>query len=191
MSSVLYYSNHCSSSKEVINRFSRSKIKDDIHFVCVDRRIKDQFGRTFVVLENENRIILPDIVTQVPTVIKLNEDNKIYSGAKEILDHFNPREEEINLESTGNQGEPTAFSMTEMAGDSDAYSYLNMTFDELSAKGTGGTRMMHSFATPEGVLTIDTPSEDYVPDKIGEVSLDKLETERNNDMTTIKNNLSL
>ena len=153
--------------------------------------MKDHFGRTFVILENENRIILPDIVTQVPTVIKLNEDNKIYSGAKEILDHFNPREEEINLQATVNQGEPAAFSMTEMAGESDPYSYLNMTFDELSAKGTGGTRMMHSYATPDNIEKIATPAEDYVPDKIGEVSLEKLELERNQDMKAIKNNLNL
>ena len=130
MSSILYYSKFCSSSGEVLNKFAKSKIKDEFHFVCIDRRVKDKNGQTFVILENESKIILPDIVQQVPTVIKLNDDNKIYRGAKEIIEHFQPRENEINDEATMSQGEPTAFSMTEMSGASDPYSYLNMTFEE-------------------------------------------------------------
>ena len=191
MSSILYYSKFCSSSGEVLNKFAKSKIKDEFHFVCIDRRVKDKNGQTFVILENESKIILPDIVQQVPTVIKLNDDNKIYRGAKEIIEHFQPRENEINDEATMSQGEPTAFSMTEMSGASDPYSYLNMTFEELSAKGTGGTRMMHHYASPDFNDKIHTPEEDYVPDKIGDVSIEQLQQTRKSDENLVKTNLNL
>ena len=75
-------------------------------------------------------------------------------------------------------GEPLAFSITEMAGASDCYSYLDMTSDELSAKGSGGTRMMHSYVSLDHEDSITTPPEDYVPDKVGEDSMEKLQQQR-------------
>ena len=74
--------------------------------------------------------------------------------------------------------EPLAFSLTEMAGTSDAYSYLDMTPDDLSAKGEGGLRTMHSYVTLEQADTIETPPEDYTPDKVEEGSIEKLQRER-------------
>ena len=40
MSTILYYSKYCNNSKSIIEQLSKSSIKDDIHFVCIDKRKK-------------------------------------------------------------------------------------------------------------------------------------------------------
>ena len=42
---------------------------------------------------------------------------------------------------------------------SDNYSFLDQNSDELSAKGDGGLRQMHAFATYNGNDSIETPPE--------------------------------
>ena len=54
-----------------------------------------------------------------------------------------------------------------------------MSTDELSAKGSGGFRQMHHFAKLNDDYTIDTPVEDYEPNKVKEVDLQKLQQQRN------------
>ena len=65
---------------------------------------------------------------------------------------------------------------------SDNYSYLDMSPEELSAKGNGGTRMMHSYSSIFDNQKIHTPEDDYEPDKIGEVDLGKIQSERERDV---------
>ena len=64
---------------------------------------------------------------------------------------------------------------------SDNYSYLDQSAEELSAKGNGGTRQMHSYCTITQNDIIATPPDDYEPNKIGEVDLGKLQMERANE----------
>lgn len=63
---------------------------------------------------------------------------------------------------------------------SDCYSYYDMSPDELKTTGTGGTRQMHNYVSIKQPFetTIYTPQDDYVPDKVGEVSLEKLQQQR-------------
>ena len=61
---------------------------------------------------------------------------------------------------------------------SDNYAYLDQTPDDLSAKGNGGTRQLHRFSLLDNQNSIQTPPEDYKPDKIGEVDMGKLEQKR-------------
>ena len=58
---------------------------------------------------------------------------------------------------------------------SDNYSYLDLTSDQLSAKGDGGLRQLHNYVTINDNLTIATPPEDYVPNKIGTIDMGKLQ----------------
>ena len=90
---------------------------------------------------------------------------------------------EINNKATNNNGEPLAFSMNEMgSGLSDTYSYLDMSAEDLSAKGNGGLRMMHSYTGWSDNQSIATPPEDYVPNKVGEVDMGKLQARRNQEI---------
>ena len=65
---------------------------------------------------------------------------------------------------------------------SDNYSYLSLSSEELSAKGSGGLMMMHNNVGINDKFKINTPDEDYIPDKIGNIDLGKLEAMRKNDI---------
>jgi len=43
-------------------------------------------------------------------------------------------------------------------------------------------RQQHHYAGLDQHVNIDTPPDDYAPDKIGEVSLEQLQQKRNTDM---------
>ena len=181
MSLILYYSNFCEPSKKLLQTISRSQIKNEIHFVCIDKRIQGKEGETYIVLENNTQMILPSTITKVPALLLLNRGHQVLFG-QQIYQHLQPREETITTQATQSNMEPMAFSLTEMGGCSDNYSYLDMSSDELSAKGNGGQRIMHSFAGINSVDQIETPPEDYDPNKIGEVSVDQIQQQRNSDI---------
>ena len=86
-------------------------------------------------------------------------------------------------QATNFNGEPQAFSFCEMGSNlSDNYSYLDQSAEELSAKGNGGTRQMHSYCTITQNDSIATPPDDYEPNKVGNVDLGKLQMKRANDV---------
>ena len=57
MSTILYYSNFCEHSRKLLQTLSKTDIKKDIHFICIDKREKDNNNKTFIVLENGNKIL--------------------------------------------------------------------------------------------------------------------------------------
>ena len=90
MSCILYYSNYCENCKNLLRLVGKSEIKDDIHFICIDKRFRDpQTGGTYVVLENQQKIILPPQVQKVPAMLLLKEGNRVIFG-NEIIDRANP-----------------------------------------------------------------------------------------------------
>ena len=60
MSCILYYSKYCEISKKYIQVLSKSQSQNKIHFICIDKRIKDENNKTYIVLENGQKIILPE-----------------------------------------------------------------------------------------------------------------------------------
>ena len=65
---------------------------------------------------------------------------------------------------------------------SDFYSFLDQSSDELSAKGAGGMRQSHHYASISQQDQIETPPDNYNADTIGEVSINKLQSQRENDV---------
>ena len=63
---------------------------------------------------------------------------------------------------------------------SDNFSFLDQNNDELSTKGNGGIRQMHNYATIDFLENITTPPDEYSPDKVGDVDIEKLQKSRNN-----------
>jgi len=109
MSAVLYYSNYCNHCKQLLLKLSRTKTRDDLHFVCIDKREKHKDGTTHIILENGKRLLLPPNVKSVPTVLLLHHGNRVIDGLKEINHFLSPGEIEINNKATNNNGEPLAF----------------------------------------------------------------------------------
>lgn len=179
MSFILYYSQHCNYCMELITKLSKTKTKDDIHFICIDKREKGTDGTVQIILDNGQKLLLPGNIVKVPSVLLLNHGNRVVDGMKDIWELLEPEETVINNQATNFNGEPNAFSFCEMGNSlSDNYSYLDTSADDLMAKGNGGLRMMHSYCTINQNQAIETPPDDYEPDKVGEVDLGKLQMER-------------
>ena len=178
MSSVLYYSNFCENSKKLLITLSKSGVKNNIHYICIDKRVKKN-NNIYVVLENNQEILLPATVVAVPALVLINKNYEVLFG-DDIFNYLKPVEQMINNKATNFNGEPSAFSMnTSNDVMSDNYSYLDQNSDELSAKGEGGMRQLYNYATINHQEQIETPPDEYIPDKIGDVSMENLQNERN------------
>ncbi len=185
MSSILYYSNYCQHSKSILNVLGKSQISQQIHYICIDRRVNKN-NKMFIVLENGQEILLPPLITKVPSLLLLNQSHKVIHG-NEILQHLNPVETEIKQVATNNNMEPNSYSLGVDSGSlfgvsSDNYSFLDMTSDELSAKGNGGLRQMYNYSNINTDDKIETPKDDYEPDKIKELNMDELHRNRESDI---------
>ena len=157
---VLYYSNYCDHCKNLLVKLSKSHIKKDIYFICVDKR-KVHNGTTYIVLEDGKEITLPNIITSVPSIILFSRGNMLLKG-NDILKYINQQMEAIEQIK-----EPDAFSMNFSSFTSDSYSYLDTDPEEMNAQGNGGTRQMHNYVSFDYNDQISTPPDNYVPDKIG------------------------
>lgn len=215
MSCILYYSNFCNNCKKILTSLSKSNRKNDIHFICIDKRIQKN-NKTYVVLDNAEEILLPTEIKGVPALLLIRENYKIIYG-DEIFGFLQPVEnlpqkmnnlsvnndipQGMNVNNTQQQhnssqqqqqhnfinkfSEPQAFSINSGLGTSfgdvvsDNYSFLDQNNDELSTKGEGGMRQLYNYATINHHDNIETPPDDYTPDKIGEVSLENLQQTRN------------
>ena len=149
MSSILYYSNYCEPSKKLLQTVSKTQMAKDIHFICIDNRVKDPSGKIFIVLQNGQKIIMPENVTKVPALLLLNQNYKVIYG-DDIYKHFRPTQQVQVQQATRNNMEPTAFGFSggglfSCGIASDNYSFLDQNDDELSVKGNGGMRQMHNY----------------------------------------------
>jgi len=188
MSSIIYYSNSCDRCKSVLTALSKSRLQDDIHFLCIDKRVKSGTGAWHIITETGEKVLLPPQVNRVPALLLLNKGHQVLYG-EQILQHFQPKNAALNDVATGFNGEPNAFALgrESMGGGfgvaSDNYSFLDQSADELSAKGNGGMRQLYNYATIDLVDKIETPPDTYSPDKVGSVSLEQLQNKRSLEIT--------
>ena len=177
---IIYYSKYCEHSNKLLKILSKTDgIKDKIHFLPIDRRKLKEDNRTYVVLDNGQEILMPDVIKQVPALLLLHYGNRTLFG-EEILKFYRPQIDKERKKATNYNGEPQSFSMNETGTlMSDCYSYLDQSSDEMGVKGNGGLRQMHSFTKINDSITIDTPPEDYVKERLGENALKEYQDNRN------------
>ena len=162
MSSILYYSNFCQHSKSLLQTIGKShQVTKDVHFICIDKREKDANGKINIILENGQRIVMPETVTKVPALLLLNDNYRVLYGDP-ILQHFKPKQQVAVQQATQNNLEPMAFSLGGggFGITSDQYSFLDMDADSLAAKGSGGMRQMHNYVNLNYSDQISTPEDD-------------------------------
>ena len=197
MSTILYYSNYCEHSRKLLQSLSKTDIKKDIHFICIDKRVKDNNNKTYIVLENGNRILMPENINRVPALLLLSQGyNVLYGDA--ILQHFKPTQEKMVKQATQNNMEPMAFSFGSGGGFgdivSDQYSFLDMDSDSLSAKGNGGMRQLHNYVdlNSNGNLNIECPNDDFDYKKSNKIpeglTVEQLQQQRDSDLQKISGN---
>ena len=100
MSSILYYSNYCNNFKNFLTIISKSSVKNNLHFICVDKRIQRN-NKTYNFENNQ------EIFTQILLRFKFIITNNNYTVicGDEILNHLKPVEE-VKTKATNYNGEP-------------------------------------------------------------------------------------
>ena len=192
MSSILYYSNFCDHSKKLLNTISKANISKDIHFICIDKRVKDN-NKVFIILENGQKIIMPENVSRVPALLLLNQNYQVLYG-ESIVQHLKPKQEALIKKATQNNLEPMAFGFGGSFGNvtSDQYSFLDMDSDSLSAKGNGGTRQMHNYVDLNYSDNISTPEDEQDYKSAGKISgdltVEQLLQQREQDLQKLTSN---
>jgi len=200
MGSILYYSNFCKHSEKLLQSVSKSSINKDIHFICIDKRVKERDGKMYIVLENGQKIIMPENVAKVPALLLLNEGCRVLYGDA-IYTHLKPAQEAVTRQATHNNMEPSAFSLGGYGGSggfggsgvvSDNFSFLDMDAESLNAKGDGGMRQMHNYMSLQcnDNQSISTPNDehDYKQGKNPEgagSTIEQLQRQRDQDMQSI------
>jgi len=147
MSSVLYYSNLCENCTKLLGILSKTEFKRQIHFICIDKRVTEG-SNTYVILENSKKILLPKLVTKLPALLILSDNNTFLYG-DEILLHFYPIEkysDSIN----NTPDDPVNFILdvnnSSYGVASDTYSYFDQSEKSMKAAvGDGGLRQMHNY----------------------------------------------
>jgi len=183
MKDLLYFSNYCENSKKLLAILSKSTISQNIDFICVDQRTRNANGTYSIILSNGFKVDLPHTITKVPALLLPNHGYQVLFG-DQIYQHLQPKEKEAMMKATRNQGEPESFSLG--AGNfginSDSFCYLDIPSEELLAKGNGGMRQTHHYATLDqtenGGLSIETPPDDYEPDKVSQQEYERAQNQR-------------
>jgi hypothetical protein len=190
MSSILYYSNFCEHSKKLLTILPKANLQKDIHFICIDKRVKEN-NKIYVVLGNGQKIILPENVTRVPALLLLNQGYNVLYG-ESILQYFKPRQEAMVKQATQNNLEPAAFSFGGGGSGfiaSDQYSFLDMDAASMEAKGNGGTRQMHNYVDLNYSDQITTPVDEVEYKKTNKMpeglTVEQLQQQRENELKKI------
>lgn len=196
MSCILYYSNFCEPSQKLLKTVTKTQNSKDIHFICIDKRVKDSNGKSFIILQNGQKIIMPENVTRVPALLLLKENYKVIYG-DDIYRYLKPQVQQEIKQATQNNMEPINFQdgFNGFGGSivSDNYSFLDQSDTELSVKGNGGIRQMHNYVNlNESMnLSMKLPQDDteYNTNKIkdGELSVEALQRNREEEFKKYQN----
>ncbi len=188
---ILYYSNYCPNSKKIIQYITKSGLTDKLNCICIDKRIVNpNTGQIQIQLENGNRVLMPPNVHAVPALLIVSKKYSAIFGG-DIIAYFEPFVNKKTDQATGFNGEPVGVSLGQPSGSniqSEHYTFYNMSPEELSAKGNGGMRQMYNYVSAEhNLYSIQTPLDNYKPDKVGEsVSIESLEQKRNKDVPLVE-----
>jgi len=151
MSCILYYSNKCDHSQKYLQILGKCNLEKEVHFICIDSRIKEANGKTYIILQNQQRIVLPDNVTRVPALLLINEGYRVLYG-EAILQYLKPIQQNKVVKATQNNLEPMAFSDTGGFSNngiySDHYSSVNLDATQLSFQnGDAGMHQMYNYTS--------------------------------------------
>lgn len=188
---ILYYSNYCQNSKKVLQFITKNGLVEKINCICIDKRVTNpNTGQIQIELENGKKVLMPPNVQYVPALLIVSQKYSAIFGG-EIIQYFEPYVKKKVEEATSVNGEPIGITLGQPSGSnisSEQYTFYNMSPEELSAKGKGGMRQMYNYVSAEhSMYSIQTPVDNYRPDKVGEgVSIESLEKQRNQEVPLVE-----
>lgn len=180
--SDLFYSKYCKHSIHILSVIEKTEIKDKFNFICIDKRFtKDNV--TYIIMMDGSSIQLPPMINRVP-VLLLKPNYEVLSG-NQIIEYIQPQSNSLSEEKNNILNEPDTFSLgkdNSMTGVmSDNFSFLDMSNDELSARGNGGMRQLYHYAQLDSNPTIETPMNEEKSKKLN-TSIEQLQEKRNNEL---------
>tara|TARA_Y100000389_G_C17374738_1_gene471039 strand:+ start:318 stop:890 length:573 start_codon:yes stop_codon:yes gene_type:complete len=187
MKYILFYSNYCKHSNELLIQIGKTGVQQEINFICIDKR-KRENGSSYAILKNGKSILIPNSITSVPSMILLNYGNKIITGP-EIINFLNETIVKSISRATNGQMEPACYSISEMGGLSDPYSYLEISTDNMLAKGDGGAKITHDYSFINfSNNNIETPPEGSKPSdyKLSTIDVDSIRKNRENEIPKLE-----
>jgi hypothetical protein len=196
MPSIIYYSSKCNKCIELLNAIGDKKLENTMYF-SVDSRVVDG-NKTYLILSNGQRVLLPVNVTSVPSLLDIDEStnkNTLFVGSQ-INSRLNLTASNTNTNTNtntnnyDNSNEPSSYQIDSQhykSVNSDTYSFLDTTPDDLLAAGDGGLKQLYNYSTLDGMHTITTPPDTYIPNTISNdnKSIDDIKTEREQQMQSI------
>jgi hypothetical protein len=188
---ILYYSNYCKHSQNIIRNLAKTAVRDKACFICIDKKTRDTTNnQIYISLENGSKVIMPPNLHSVPALLLVKQNYRIIYG-DEIMKYFQPYILKDNDIQTNGNGEPMAFRLGGNSGGtnivSEQFTLYNMTPDELSAKGKGDLRQMYNYVSAKDETNfIQTPPDTYRPNKLSNnVTIDTLQQQRNEEMSKL------
>lgn len=195
---ILYYSNYCQHSQQVVQFLAKNNLADKVNCICIDKRTRDvNNNQTFITLENGQKVVLPPNVHSVPALLQVKKNYSVILGP-EIIAYFKPHQTSVStVDAAIQESDPVGMLLSSSSASanivSEQYTMYNMTPDELSSKGRGGNRQMYNYvsATHNSVF-IPTPPDTYRPDKLsGSVTVDSLQQQRMAEMPKMPNMIGI
>jgi hypothetical protein len=188
MDYVIYYSNYCKHSPEVLKtliNITSLKIK----FICIDCRYQKE-GHWYTVLETGHHVILPNNLSQTPFLLILCDNYKTIMGSEPILQYFKHKKMEQTRVSTNNYLEPMSYSFNGGMNTnvvSDSFSFIEENYKELESVGNGGSRQMYSYMPAnanESMYKIHTPEEERFDKNVKkeQPTIEHIQNQRNMDI---------
>jgi hypothetical protein len=188
---ILYYSNYDQHSAKVLQFLVKGNLMNEINAICIDKRKRDaRTNQILILLETGQTVYLPPNIHSVPALLLVNKNYQLVLG-NDIIRHYEPKIKEKLASVNFGNGEPLGYSMGVMSGSggsnivSEQFTFFNMSPEELSAKGRGGSRQMYNYVTvgenPNSY--IQTPPDTYKPNKLSNgITIESLEQQRNMDI---------
>jgi len=181
---ILYYSNFCKHSQKIVQTLVKGNLSDKISFICIDKRKVDpKTYQTFIYLENGSKVVMPPNIHSVPALLLVKQNYRVMLG-DEIMTFFHPQLKKKHDQATNFNGEPSGYYLGSSNGGtnimSEKFTSYQLTPDELSAKGRGGSRPLYNYVSAaDDIQFINTPADSYRPDKLSSsVTIDTLQQKR-------------
>ena len=180
---IVIYSNYCKNSKKILQSLAKTNLREKISFISIDnRRIDPKTNQNVILLENGKSVIMPPNLVYVPALLLVSDKYKLLLG-DQIIEHLRPHIIESGVVKTN--GEPQCYDFNQVSSGvmSESFTFYDMTPDDLSAKSNSNRRPMYNYVSAKtDELTIQTPPDNYSPNKIGDVTIENLQQKRQQDL---------
>tara|TARA_Y200000002_G_scaffold83245_1_gene66003 strand:+ start:7613 stop:8185 length:573 start_codon:yes stop_codon:yes gene_type:complete len=184
---ILYYSNYCKHSQKIVQTLVKHNLNTKISFICIDKRKRDpRDNQMYIELEDGKKVILPPNIQHVPSLLLIKNNYQVIYGDK-IITYFHSDMKESSSEIVKMNGEPMGYELNQSVGGtniiSEKFTSYNMTAEDLGSKSKSNKRNMYNYVTIDQNVFIETPPENYKPDKISsDITVDGLQQKRIDEM---------